>query len=213
MNNERLLWVSALILALTPVPVHACHDGSPLILDLNGDGIHTTELSQAVLFDIDGDGAAESLSWTNPRTEEGFLYLDLNRDGQVNDGGELFGDATLLPSGEAAKNGFLALAVYDQPEYGGNADRIISDEDWVWESLGVWVDRNHDGVSQRVEMRPVRAFQIEEIALDHEAVERMDGNLNVHRYIGVFSRRLRTPGGSPSVHTNALHDVFFRIAH
>jgi len=42
-----------------------------------------------------------------------FLALDLNHNHRIDDGSELFGIGTTLPSGEKASNGFVALAMYD----------------------------------------------------------------------------------------------------
>lgn len=84
----------------------ACHNLSPLVLDLNGDGVQTTDLFAPVSFDLDGDGEAERVAWTYGSSEEGFLWIDLNRSSVVESGRELFGQGTVLPSGETAKDGF-----------------------------------------------------------------------------------------------------------
>ncbi|MEA2568636.1 MAG: hypothetical protein QOI24_637 [Acidobacteriota bacterium] len=66
----------------------------PLVLDLNGDGIHTTSLaiSPVSFWDRDFDGIADPSGWTDPDTEEAFLWIDGDDDRAVGPG-ELFGSA------------------------------------------------------------------------------------------------------------------------
>ena len=78
-----------------------------------------------MLFDIDADGYSESVTWVSPEARDAFLFLDRNGNGIVDDGSELFGDATYLFSGEIAQHGYEALAEFDLFEYGGNGDGVI----------------------------------------------------------------------------------------
>ena len=206
--------ISLLMLgALLAQPAMAsCHDGSPLILDLNDDGIHTTDFYQAVLFDINGDGKLEDIAWTNPSTYEAFLFLDLNHNGRCDNGLELFGNATLMPDGQHARHGFEALGVYDTLDFGGNVDGRISRQDLVWRHLRLWVDANHDGVSQRHEISRIGQQQVVAIDLDFAASDEIDGNLNTHPYQSTFVRRYRNPGLPPVLVRQAVHDVFFLLS-
>jgi hypothetical protein len=185
----------------------------PLLLDLNGDGIHTTEPD--VRFDLTGDGAADLASWSNGATEEGFLYLDLNRNGIVDGGQELFGDVTFLPNGSRARHGFEALAAYDAPAQGGNGDGIISAGDRVWGSLRVWVDRNHDGIATHDENDALPAVQVVSISLAWETfgADRdygRDAANNYHVFQGTFTQRV-IHNGRPELVERAAHDIYFRI--
>jgi hypothetical protein len=184
---------------------------SPLVLDLNGDGIQTTDLFYPVLFDLNGDGTLDRVAWTCAWTEEGFLWLDLNRNGTVDGGRELFGQGTLLPSGETAANGFEALRVYDSPLYGGNADGIISEDDLIWSHLKLWVDRNHDGISQPNEIFSLRQFDIVAISLEYRHVNEVDGNGNLHPLQSIYFKRLTEHGLTPRLVSYAIHDVFFKV--
>jgi hypothetical protein len=66
----------------------------PLILDLDGDGIETVGVdpNNPILFDHDGDGIKNGTGWVKP--DDGFLVLDRNGNGVIDNGTELFGDST-----------------------------------------------------------------------------------------------------------------------
>ena len=80
----------------------------PLTLDLDGDGIETNGISVTapVMFDISGTGIQQSVGWIKP--DDGFLVRDLNGNGLIDSGAELFGDATTLANGQTAADGFAA---------------------------------------------------------------------------------------------------------
>jgi len=72
----------------------------PIMLDLNGDGVQVVGKSAAnVYFDIDSSGFFKNTSWISK--QDGFLVLDRNYNGFIDDGSELF------------SNGFVADAVND----------------------------------------------------------------------------------------------------
>ncbi|MBX3647524.1 MAG: hypothetical protein KF766_07665 [Rhodocyclaceae bacterium] len=107
------------------------HGRDPLILDLDGDGLETVGVAAGVLFDHDGDGVASGTGWVS--SDDGFLVLDRNGNGQIDNGRELFGDATPLAGGGTAADGFAALAQEDT-----NADGRVDSLDANWSNLRVW---------------------------------------------------------------------------
>jgi hypothetical protein len=165
--------------------------GDPLVLDLNGDGIHTTSLSHPVWFDMLGNGQLIEMAWTNPVTEEAFLWLDVVPNNRVDNGRELFGVGTVLPSGALAGDGFAALSIYDLERYGGDGDGFIDRDDDVWHRLRLWVDRDHDARSSADEVRPIHESQILAIALPrHSNRSRFpDVHGNVHGIASTYSIR------------------------
>ena len=108
---------------------------SPLVLDLSGNGISTQSIAAGVTFDLNATGRAVNTGWIT--SGEGFLVLDRNNDGVINDGSELFGSSTRLGNGEMATNGFVALRDLDS-----NNDGMITSLDANWSHLKVWVDTN-----------------------------------------------------------------------
>ncbi|ACZ12020.1 calcium-binding protein [Sulfurospirillum deleyianum] len=133
---------------------------SPLVLDLNGNGTTSTFIAQTnTYFDMDGDGFKERISWTE--SSDGLLTLDLNNDGKVTNGGELFGNNTKLANGVNAKDGFEALSQYDL-----NKDNVIDAKDSIYSHLKVWIDSNSDGISTTDELKTLQELNITSINLN-----------------------------------------------
>ena len=64
---------------------------SPLVLDLDGDGVvETNKENSTVYFDHDNNGFAESSGWVG--ADDGLLVRDINNNGLIDDGTELFGN-------------------------------------------------------------------------------------------------------------------------
>jgi hypothetical protein len=95
--------------------------------------------------DINGDGRTEQVAWTSRNSDEGFLALDRNGNGLIDDGKELFGNFTPQPS-SPAPNGFVALAEYDKRNSGGNENGMIDQSDAFFGSMRVWIDMTHGNV-------------------------------------------------------------------
>lgn len=79
----------------------------PLIIDLGGNGIKTTSINKGVFFDVKGSGFAQQNGWVGP--EDGLLVRDINGDGNINDGRELFGDQTILKNSKKAVNDLAVI--------------------------------------------------------------------------------------------------------
>ena len=129
-----------------------CDPNSPIIVDLDRKGFHLAGLEDSVLFDIDADGILEEISWTRADQLDGFLVLDRNENGVIDDGRELFGNYTLLLGGGVAPHGYIALAEFDQQAHGGNGDEMIDSRDAVFSLLRLWIDSDHDGYSADSEL-------------------------------------------------------------
>jgi hypothetical protein len=155
---------------------------SPLMIDLTGKGIVLTPARFGVFFDLKGKGTKSLVGWTLAGEDaQGFLALDRNGNGKIDDGTELFGNFSPQPS-SATPNGFAALAIYDLPENGGNADGLISPADAIWPKLRVWVDYNHDGISQAEELKPLDFWNVAAIDLKYSESKHSDIGGNTFRY-------------------------------
>jgi hypothetical protein len=205
-------------------PPSACDPGhggcatgfpEPLIIDLNGDGIHTVAFeSRPVSFDMDGNGSKDLTAWTDPLTEEGFLFFDTNRNGLIDGGQELFGDATILLDGSRATTGVQVLGLCDTGRYGGNGDGVISPLDLAYWLIRVWVDRNDDGIATRDETSSLLELGITEVSTQFRELTAaesygMDAAGNFHKFQGSYTRRVMV-GHRPSYVRRAMDDVFFR---
>ena len=148
---------------------------SPIIIDLNGDGVQTyARDSQIVRFDLDNNGFAERTGWIDEY--DGFLVRDLNGDGRINNGSELFGNHTLLANGKKAANGFDALKELDS-----NGDGKITRADDAWSELHVWQDRNQDAWSAKGELYTLDELGITELNTEYTTSKLVDSSGNAHK--------------------------------
>lgn len=175
----------------------------PLLLDLNGDGVHTTGLEAAVRF-WTRNGVKSFSGWTNPDTEEAFVWLDSETDHSVTEA-ELFGSRMPAPGGGTHRNGFQALEKYDAGALGGNGDGRITAGDRIWGRLRLWVDRDHDGAADPAEISPPAAHGI--VALNLNRVHDHTPYANGNSLMLVGTYELRTRGDE--VQQRALVDVGF----
>ena len=128
----------------------------PIILDIDGDGIEIVGLNAGVLFDHNADGVKTGTGCVGK--DDGLLVRDINNNGTIDTGRELFGDNTILNNGQKAKDGFAAISDLDV-----NQDGKLNSSDAVFSSLRVWQDINQDGVSQSGELKTLSALGISSI--------------------------------------------------
>lgn len=169
---------------------------SPILLDTAGDGFDLTGPEDGATFDLNADGRLDRISWTKGGTDDGFLALDRNGNGTIDDGSELFGSVT-PQSPIAGPNGFNALLPFDIDH-----DLAITPADPIFGELKLWIDANHNGRSEQGELSTLRTFGIKSISLNYHESRRTDSHGNVYRYWS----HLRSSRGSTT--NNRVVDVF-----
>lgn len=169
-------------------------ENCPILLDLDQDGFHLSGPDPAVSFDIDADGIKDQIAWTKQGEHEGFLCMDRNHNGVIDDGTELFGYATPLRNGKPAKVGYRALAELDSREAGGNRDGLVDTADLQFGELCVWVDSNRDGVSQPQEISNLPEAGVAALEYRYKVTRLADSYGNLFRYASTV--QMRTPSGT-----------------
>ncbi|API86698.1 calcium-binding protein [Francisella uliginis] len=145
--------------------------GDPLTLDLDFDGIETISVNEGVLFDHENKQVREGTGWIS--ADDGLLVRDLDGDGDIESGRELFGDNTIKADGSKAVHGFEALAELDS-----NADGVFDANDEAFDEVQVWQDKNQDGISQADELKSLSQAAIKSINLKHVSANRVtDGGI------------------------------------
>ena len=155
----------------------------PMVLDLDGDGIETIAPSSSnpILFDHDGDGIKNGTGWI--KSDDGFLVLDRNGNGLIDNGTELFGDSTPLNAGGKAVDGFAALVDQDT-----NQDGKVNAQDANWNNLKIWRDLNQDGISQSAELSTLAALGINGLNTGKTANSQVLPNGNEIADLGTYTK-------------------------
>ena len=131
----------------------------PLVINLNTNVASVSD--QKFFFDIDADGTEDEISMLEKSS--GYLALDNNADGIINDGSELFG----TQSG----NGFKDLLAFDEDGNGW-----IDEADSIFQKLKIWImDENGKSTLMDLKETGVGAiylgYENTEFSLKNEAHE------------------------------------------
>jgi hypothetical protein len=152
-----------------------------LVLDLDGDGICLSSVRDGVVFRLDRSRAEpRRTAWTcaGGRTDP-FIAWDRIQDGRIDGAWELIGGVV------GGTNGFRFLGPYD----GRLTDNIrgpkiapdgrINASDWIYSSLILWSDRNHNGISEEAELESIEYAGVRSINLAVKAAEDTDASGSV----------------------------------
>lgn len=193
-GNDALITKLAVLFNLAEQTV------SPLVLDLDGDGVETIASSKTgVHFDLDKSGFAEQTGWVGK--DDGLLVRDLNGDGKITSGGELFGNHTQLKKGNTAANGFEALKDLDD-----NSDGVVDSKDSAFNNLKVWKDIDSNGIVDAGELIALTQAGIKNLKVGYAnlgVTAAKDAQGNQHQQLGSYTK---TDGS-----IQKMNDVWFSV--
>ncbi|EFM91900.1 RTX toxin protein [Actinobacillus pleuropneumoniae serovar 6 str. Femo] len=158
----------------------------PLALDLDGDGLETVSMNgrQGALFDHEGKGIRTATGWL--AADDGFLVLDRNQDGIINDISELFSNKNQLSDGSISAHGFATLADLDT-----NQDQRIDQNDKLFSKLQIWRDLNQNGFSEANELFSLESLNIKSL---HTAYEERNDFLAGNNILAQLGKYEKTDG-------------------
>lgn len=150
----------------------------PLVINLNGNIAEVSD--QKFYFDLDADGEEDLIS--KLCEDSGYLALDVNNDGKINDGSELFG----TKSGD----GFEDLSAYDEDGNGW-----IDENDHIWNKLKIWVqDENGNSKLYSLAEQGVGAICLQKVSTEFGQRDN-SGEINAAiRNTGIFLYENGTAG-------------------
>jgi hypothetical protein len=187
MMIARWLCLSVALLALNaherPVPAPSV---MLISVDPKVDTVTLTSPEAGVPFDIDSDGVLDQVAWTEWDTAVAFIALDLDGDGRITSGKELFGSYTVPEAG----NGPDAL-IETFKSTGAPLSGAVEGGHKLYDQLLLWVDRNHNGISEHGELRAIKEV-FTAIGMGFVAKTRLDEHGNWFRFMGWAE--LRTGG-------------------
>lgn len=130
---------------------------TPLLVNFSGKDPEFIPAEKGVAFKLVPDKNVK-VSWPQKNQDVAWIVRDLNANGQIESGREMFGSETEVGKGVFATNGFAALALLDQ-----NKNGVL--EGAELKELQLWFDKNANGVSDAGELIRL-AERISEISLD-----------------------------------------------
>jgi hypothetical protein len=151
-------------------------------LTINFDAPSVSLTSQKYSFDLDADGSPDQISFVGPGS--GFLALDLNNDGLINDGKELFGPQ----SGD----GFADLAAYDS-----DGNQWIDENDAIYDKLRIWTkDENGNDQLFALGQKGVGAIYLGNVSTSYSLKNTSNQSQGQIQQSGIF---LKENGGAGTI--------------
>lgn len=137
----------------------------PLVINFDGSAAELTDMKFA--FDLDADGNSENISFVGAGS--GFLALDINNDGKINDGSELFGPQT--------GDGFVELKQYDEDN-----NNWIDENDSIYNKLYIWTkDEQGADILSGLREKGVEAIYLSSIGSSFDLTDnqnQLNGQIN-----------------------------------
>jgi len=151
----------------------------PLVINFDGQGTQL-QPDRNFIFDINSDGQNENLNFVDKSS--GFLVLDNNSDGKINDGSEMFGPKT--------NNGFSELAEYDADKNGW-----IDENDAIFDKLQIWTkDDNGNDVLFALGEKGVGAIYLGNVTTNFDIKDSSNQMLGSVAKTGIYLKEDGKPG-------------------
>lgn len=148
----------------------------PLVINVDGAGPQLTQRDFA--FDLDNDGDEEQIS--RLMSGSGFLALDKNEDGIINNGGELFGPTV--------GNGFEELRGYDS-----DGNNWIDENDPIYDKLRIWMSDEQGNMQLfALGQKGIGALYLGNVVSSFDIKDAGNNSLGTVQSTGIF---LRETGG------------------
>lgn len=155
----------------------------PLVINYQGNAASLTQKTYS--FDLNSDGDLENISFVKPGS--GFLALDENGDGIINNGKELFGAET--------GDGFAELSAYDEDGNGW-----IDEGDAVYDRLQIW-SKDEQGTDTLLALGQagVGAIYLGNVGTQFSITDNSNNDLGFVRSSGLFLRENGSVGSVQQV--------------
>ncbi|WP_287464225.1 SdrD B-like domain-containing protein, partial [Accumulibacter sp.] len=164
---------------------------TPIVIDLNGDGVRTIARSNSQgSFDLLGTGKAIDSGWLSG--DDGFLVVDHNGNGSIDDISEMFG-------GSNKGAGFSKLSAFDS-----NGDGVVDANDADFGSLKIWRDINGNHQTDSGELMSLSDAGLVGLSIGYSELPFLDAQGNMH-----LERGSATLADGRSVD---MTDVYFNIS-
>lgn len=190
-GTDELIWSECFASSSQPTG-----SSTPLVLSFDSAPVVFTH--PAGSFDLAGYAASFDTDWVAAATP--WLAVDLDGNGRIDDGSELFGSMTRLPDGRRADNGFTALAALDT-----NGDGRITAEDPAFGKLVLWRDLDQDRASSPRELQSAEEAGLIAIELGYRVEARCVGTACEMERASFQFR-----GAHGATQTGSVVDVHFR---
>jgi hypothetical protein len=158
-----------------------------LLLDLDGRGVCLTDVQSGVTFRLAPKAPPVRTAWTCPLRANAFLAIDVTRNGRIDGVWEVVG-GMLGP-----KNGFdyLSVRVRQDRRWSPTLEAVgvVDGRADLYQSLILWTDLNHNGLSEESELQSLAHAGVLSIALAAERSDMPDAAGNTITRSGVFTLR------------------------
>lgn len=181
-SGPSLEFAREMLAAAKNAPLGAELPYSALALDLNGNLLEVGDSNKLAMFDAQGNGTRTAQHLL--KATDGYLALDRNGNGAIDNGGELFSNGQLNTQGN-----YVNLQELDS-----NQDGKINGQDRDFGQLSVWRDLNQDGASTPEEMSSLAELGVVNIRLQLEAKNQVIDPLS-HGFIGQSTIELERTNG------------------